>query len=1101
MWSRYLIVVLVGLLLSPTLFAYDRYKQQDTFPPPTQRLKLSHSFLLPDSERIYVSGRLLAKNSEYQISYLDGVIYLSEIPRDTVKVFYQIFPYDFRRTYYHRILPEAETSPPVVETSPGLVETEEVSPSPFKMEHSGNIFRSVSIGSEQDASMDAGLDLKLSGKIGDKTSVTAIMSDQNLPLQPEGNTRTLEEIDKVYVSVQSEDYGLNLGDYELSIKEREFASLNRKLTGAEATYNKGDLRLLLSAATSKGEYRSQSFTGSEGLQGPYLLTGRNGETNILILAGTEKVWVDGVAKIRGGDYDYTIDYSRGEITFTEKVPIDVDSRIVVDFEYSSGNFNRTLLHNAGEFSLAEDKLKLSYVFAQEGDNGDEPLAFALTPEIKQVLNTAGDNPELAVMDGAVPDSVGDYDRIYESDSSFYYQWAGEGNGEYDVAFTYVGENQGTYRREYNPEGNMVYIYQFGLIGNYEPIKIIPLPQSKRMGDVALAYSPNDEIETSAEFATSAFDQNTYSPLDEADNDGYAFNMAVSGDSLKLPGLNENGYAGFTLKGRSISPDFNRIDRTETAEYNRRWGYEDTLSQEEQSWDFSGYISPTANLKFRGGAGSLSKSEFSSFRQEAGLDYLEGERTLVSLFGENILTESGNSSGWWRRLNSDVQRQIGIFRPMMRFEGEDRSQAGDGFRFQEYSPALNIGIKNPLLLEHTYREDEMRSNNRLSPLSKLNRSRVFYHRKWRLSEFTGNYIHTIRNYDYPDSADIVSDLGRLEFDTRSQNGGAVLSFKHHITQSRTAEVALIPLEVGWGEGDYVKIGYQYFPDPNGNYILYSQPTGDFTPSAKVESTLNLRLDPNRLQFLKQLSPLMPLLFFESYFSVKEESAEKNPWPLYLLSLNQFRTTHTLYGSQTFRQDIYYRRGERNFSARLRWNDYRYLNNRTLYIQEKVSQDDLSLQLNKALSKQTTLQSTAHIGWENRQAFYSMRKMTFLGWDHLFSQRISSELESRLGMGMESAQDKRNDISAFSLSMTPQVEYSFQGKGRITLEASWSGVFSTAEYIPYELTEGRGKGSNFEWSSNSGFGLGKNLNLNLNYRGEAKVNRPVIHSGRMELRAFF
>jgi hypothetical protein len=104
-------------------------------------------------------------------------------------------------------------------------------------------------------------------------------------------------------------------------------------------------------------------------------------------------------------------------------------------------------------------------------------------------------------------------------------------------------------------------------------------------------------------------------------------------------------------------------------------------------------------------------------------------------------------------------------------------------------------------------------------------------------------------------------------------------------------------------------------------------------------------------------------------------------------------------------------------------------------------------------------------------------------------------------MESARDSYEDISAFSLSLIPQVEYSLKGKGRLTLECNWDGIYSASDYIPYELTNGKGKGSNYEWGANAGFGLGKNMNLSLNYRGEAKVNRPIIHSGRMELRAYF
>ena len=44
---------------------------------------------------------------------------------------------------------------------------------------------------------------------------------------------------------------------------------------------------------SKGKYSNNSFKGTEGNQGPYKLKGRNGENYIVVLSGTEKVFMDG----------------------------------------------------------------------------------------------------------------------------------------------------------------------------------------------------------------------------------------------------------------------------------------------------------------------------------------------------------------------------------------------------------------------------------------------------------------------------------------------------------------------------------------------------------------------------------------------------------------------------------------------------------------------------------------------------------------------------------------------------------------------------------------------------------------------------------------
>ena len=85
---------------------------------------------------------------------------------------------------------------------------------------------------------------------------------------------------------------------------------------------------------SKGKYATQSFNGDDGNQGPYKLNGRNGENYIIVLSGTEKLFMNGVKLDRGIDRDYIIDYNTAEIIFTSKNLISKDDRFYVEFEYN-----------------------------------------------------------------------------------------------------------------------------------------------------------------------------------------------------------------------------------------------------------------------------------------------------------------------------------------------------------------------------------------------------------------------------------------------------------------------------------------------------------------------------------------------------------------------------------------------------------------------------------------------------------------------------------------------------------------------------------------------------------------------------------------------
>ena len=162
----------------------------------------------------------------------------AEHPGDSLVFFisYRYLPLQLQDVYRKRTL----ASP----TAPAPARTPSASSAPCRglsmddvfgpqLQKSGSIVRGFTVGSNRDLSLNSGLRLQLSGKIMQDVDVTAALTDENTPIQPEGTTQTLQEFDKVFVEINAKKLTATLGDFVLDLTGSEFARLSRKLQGAQ----------------------------------------------------------------------------------------------------------------------------------------------------------------------------------------------------------------------------------------------------------------------------------------------------------------------------------------------------------------------------------------------------------------------------------------------------------------------------------------------------------------------------------------------------------------------------------------------------------------------------------------------------------------------------------------------------------------------------------------------------------------------------------------------------------------------------------------------------------------------------------------------------
>ena len=208
----------------------------------------------------------------------------------------------------------------------------------------GSITRGVTIGNNQNATVNSNLDLQITGKLSDKVSIRASIQDSNIPLQDNGYSQRLDEFDQIFIELFTDKWNIKAGDLFIENRSSKYLNFNKKVQGLATQFNFGNkeniTEIIASGAIVRGQYAKSSFTGLEGNQGPYKLRGSNGELFVLVISGSERVFVNGNLLVRGENNQYTIDYNAGEITFTSLFPITSEMRIVIEYQYSERSFTR-----------------------------------------------------------------------------------------------------------------------------------------------------------------------------------------------------------------------------------------------------------------------------------------------------------------------------------------------------------------------------------------------------------------------------------------------------------------------------------------------------------------------------------------------------------------------------------------------------------------------------------------------------------------------------------------------------------------------------------------------------------------------------------------
>lgn len=455
-----------------------------------------------------------------------------------------------------------------------------------KLNYSGSIGRNLTIGNNQDAVVNSQLNMQLSGYIGDSILLSAALTDNNIPIQPEGTTQQLNEFDRVLLTFSKKNWQIDLGDIDMRQDKNYFLNFYKRLQGIsyrqQFTVNENvNITSVNAGAVAKGKFARNVFSGLEGNQGPYRLQGAGNELFFIILAGTEKVFIDGVQLQRGENRDYVINYNTAEITFTPQQMINKDKRIQVEFEYADRNFLNSMLYTNNTIEVGK-KLSFDVSAYSNIDAKNSPINQTLEGPQKLFLQNIGDSVQNAFYPVSALDTFSASGILYKKidtvytggrDSIFVYS-TNPDSAKYSLTFTEVGFNKGNYIPLYNAANGKVFQWVAPVSGvpqgSFEPAEFLVAPRKQQVISIGSTWMPDEKTIIKTEIGLSRFDVNTFSAKDKANDDGQAAKITVQ-RSFNMKALNKNLQSDVLAGYEWVNKNFRPVERLRAVEFTRDWG--------------------------------------------------------------------------------------------------------------------------------------------------------------------------------------------------------------------------------------------------------------------------------------------------------------------------------------------------------------------------------------------------------------------------------------------------------------------------------------------------------------------------------------------------
>lgn len=1106
-------------------------------------------------------------SNTYVIDYFKSrLVWKTKPPSDSINISYRTFPFHFYQRYFHKDAKKIETNFAI---TPYYYDAIEAAGSKTfidfgNVDYAGSFGRALSFGNSQDVVLNSQFNLQFDGDLGDSIKLTGAITDNNIPFQPQGNTQQIQEFDKVFIQIKRKNTTLIAGDYDIKKPAGYFMNFYKRVQGAFvsntfSTGKKGMNKIAVAASLAKGKFVRNVLTPLEGNQGPYKLTGPNGEQFFVVLAGTERVYIDGVLMSRGEEQDYIIDYNTAEVTFMPRRIITKDLRMVVEFEFSDRNYLNSLLYLNDEWKV-NNKMQIRLNVFSNQDAKNQSIQQSLDSTQKRFLGTIGDSIHQAFYPSvSFQDTFSSGKILYKKIDTLvngilykdvYLYSTNQDSAKYYLNFSQVGAGNGNYAQSINNANGRVYAWQAPVNGirqgDYEPVIVLVTPKKQQLVTAALQYQIDSNKNFMLETGVSNYDPNTFSKLNNETHTGLATKLIY--DEKRNISTSKNLTLYSKVNYEFVQDRFKPLERFRNVEFSRDWNINPLEKPENEH---------LGNINF-----SLVKQPVSAEGATGKIDYQFGTYLRGNTFKgtQHVLTLAYNKNGYRILTKGNVMQQTSVLnksnflRPYVELEKQFKklSQLTVGSRYLvEHNElkdaqadtllksafsfdALSFYIKNNQAaannfnLEYTLRHDRAAKDNAFKQstlghtfalntnITSLKNQDIKVTGAYRILDITDSSLTALK----PDE----SLLGRVEYNFTALKGLISGNLLYELGSGQEPKREFTYVKVVAGQGLYVWRDYNkdsveqlnefelaIFPDEK-LYIKIFTPTNQYVKAKYSVYNQSVSINPKTIlnqTNLKGIRKLISVFYLQSAIQLNNRFIGKQGIAQYNPFIDYNDDTLLLNSITSVINSVYINRFNNNWGL-----DYINTVNsgKTLmtYGIDSRKNNEHMLRGRLNATKQFTIGLTVRTATKTYSSFFLENRNYLISnqvaepnvtWVFLHNQ---VRVQASYKYDIRKNNPKYGGEKALAHNINLDVRYNIITSGSVNLKGSYvnisyNGVSNSS--LGYTMLDGLQNGKNYLWQASFDKRVSKNIEMSLQYEGRKPAANPVVHTGRATIRAIF